>query len=143
MNRSPLIATLPEHLQADAVLSGGNVSWPLTSIPLVIEAYRSAGMINRGGDLQVVAGDSTWESPNIGVWVFDSELVASGSERADEAASVALSKIAALDREALRAEATAGCPFFTGGASALDSAVLRLTWRAEPKLLNADSVDVG
>lgn len=133
MNRRlPLIAALPEHLMADAVLSGGDVSWPLTSIPLVIEAYRGAGMINRGGDLQVIQGDSTWESPNVGVWVFDSELVASGSGRADEAASVALSKLAGLDREALRDEAIAGCPFFTNGASAIDSVVLRLTWRAEP-----------
>ncbi len=135
MNRSPLIAALPEHLVAGAVLSGGNVSWPLTSLPLVIEAYRCAGMINRGGDLQVIQGDSTWESPNVGVWVFDSELVASGSGRADEAASVALSKLAGLDREVLREEAIAGCPFFTKSTSVIDPAVLRLTWRAEPNCL--------
>ena len=90
-------------------------------------------MINRGGDLQVIHDRDVWESPNVGVWIFDSELGNSDpGDLVDEAANLALAKVASLDREALLEEVVAGCPFFTEAASAIGEGTLRLTWRAEP-----------
>ncbi|PHY17934.1 hypothetical protein [Caulobacter sp. BP25] len=133
MNHSLMIAVLPDYLQSIAKLGSGTASWPLNSIPLVIEAYRQAGMINRGGDLQIIVDDRAWESPNFGVWVFDSDLIEPDPrKRPDEAAGVALSKLAGLDHEAMREEVLAGCPFFTESAFEINRAALRLTWRAEP-----------
>ncbi|MBO9706605.1 MAG: hypothetical protein J7521_00195 [Caulobacter sp.] len=144
MNRAPLLAVLPDHLVAAVEVIGGNASWPFTSIELVIEAYRDAGMINRGGDLQIVQDGCAWESPNLGVWVFDSELTGSDENGlVNEAADLALSKLAALDREALREDAAAGCPFFAETAPAIDLAILRMTWRAEPPLPRADVTSAG
>lgn len=143
MNSAPFLAALPDHLVASAEVIGGNASWPLTSIALVIEACRDAGMINRGGDLQIVQDGCAWESPNLGVWIFDSELTGPENGLVNEAADLALSKLAALDREALHEDAVAGCPFFAETASTIDLSILRMTWRAEPSLPRADRANAG
>jgi hypothetical protein len=143
MTSAPFLAALPDHLVASVEVIGGNASWPLTSIALVIEAYRDAGMINRGGDLQIVQDGCAWESPNLGVWIFDRELTGPEKGLVNEAADLALSKLAALDREALREDAAAGCPFFAETASAIDLSILRMTWRAEPSLPRAHVASAG
>jgi hypothetical protein len=99
----------------------------------VIEAYRVKGLINRGGDLQIIELSGVWESPNIGVWVFDNELDGTDpQQRVYEAARIALAKFASLDAEELREEAVAGCPFLQGDATQYDPAMLRFSWSAEP-----------
>ena len=114
-------------------LSGGGASWPLSVIPALIEACRAQGLINRGGDLRVVQSAGVWESSNIGVWVFESELSATDPvQRADEAARIALQKFSNLDGETLREEVLAGCQSLLGNASAFDLEVLRLSWDAQP-----------
>lgn len=100
-------------------------------------------MINRGGDLQIVQDGCAWESPNLGVWIFDSELTGPENGLVNEAADLALSKLAALDREALHEDAVAGCPFFAETASTIDLSILRMTWRAEPSLPRADRANAG
>lgn len=133
MSVSHLTDSLPEELLLQMELSGSGASWPLSAIPTLIEACRSKGLINRGGDLQVAQSTGVWESPNIGVWVFDSELSETGSlQRADEAARIALQKFSSLDAEALREEALTGCPSLQGNASAFDPAMLRISWDAQP-----------
>lgn len=143
MSSAPLLAVLPDYLVAAVEVIGGTASWPLTSIALVIEAYRDAGMINRGGDIQIVQDGCAWESPNLGVWIFDGELTGPENGLVNEAADLALAKLAALDREAVREDAAAGCPFFTEAASAIDLSILRMTWRAEPSLPRADVASAG
>jgi hypothetical protein len=131
MSVTHLTGSLPEELLSQMKLSGGGASWPLSSIPALIEACRSEGLINRGGDLQVVQSTGVWESPSIGIWVFDSELSETDPlRRADEAARIALQKFSSLDAEALREEALAGCPL--GNASTFDPETLRLSWDAQP-----------
>ncbi|MBO9547253.1 hypothetical protein [Caulobacter sp.] len=143
MSSSPLLAALPDYLVAAVEVIGGNASWPLSSIALVIEAYRDAGMINRGGDLQIIRDGCAWESPNIGVWIFNGELTGPENGLVNEAADLALAKLAALDREALREDVVAGCPFLTETALAIDLSILRMTWRAELSLPRDDVASAG
>jgi hypothetical protein len=133
MSITHLTASLPEELLSQMELSGADASWPLSVIPALIEACRAKGLINRGGDLRVIQSAGIWESPNIGVWVFESELSETAPlQRADEAARIALQKFFSLDAEALRSEVLAGCPSLLGNASAFDLKALRLSWDAQP-----------
>ena len=133
MSVTHLTDSLPEELLSRMKLSGWCASWPLSAIPALIEACRSEGLINRGGDLQIVQTTGVWESPNIGVWVFDSELSQTDPlKRADEAARIALQKFSSLTAEELRDEALAGCPSLVANASEFDPEMLRLSWDAQP-----------
>ena len=52
---------LPEEVLARATLVGSEYAWPLTDIPMVIEAAKIANLLNIGGQLQ-------FRGPEIGIW---------------------------------------------------------------------------
>ncbi len=52
---------LPAHILDQATLRGNEYAWPVSDIPMVIEAARSANLVNIGGQLQFRFPDATCE----------------------------------------------------------------------------------
>lgn len=60
--------------------------------------------------MQIQTSDGLWESPNLGVAIFQDELSLDGETFADQAAAIALKKFAGVRESAMLAESIAGCP---------------------------------
>ncbi|PTS81938.1 MULTISPECIES: hypothetical protein [unclassified Caulobacter] len=115
MSRPEDFEFLPPYLLELMKHRAVGVAWPVNAIPAVIEATRSAGRINLGGDLQVAGSEGVWESANQGLWVFPAELAQANAQAAEVAAEIALSKFLGLwNSGAFLDEAVAGCPDLAG-----------------------------
>ena len=122
-------AFLPPYLLALMKHREVGVAWPVNVIPAVIEATRSAGRINLGGDLQVAGPEGVWESPNQGLWIFPTELTGTGGQASEIAARIALSKFLSLCSDGgLLDEALAGCPYLAGHSRDATLAQLDFSW---------------
>jgi|SRR5215217_3930015 len=110
MVENTLYAKLPQYLLG--LRSRGNqLAWTFDLIPAVIEAGRAAGLVNRGGDLQILLpGGGRGESYNFGVWIHDVRLSPLPPDcHVDVSAALALYDFRSLGGQvALMAEAMAG-----------------------------------
>jgi len=98
---------LPPELFARMQVLVRDCAWPVSAIPAVIEACRGAGLINLGGDLQVKGPRGRWESPHVGVWIFEPEFSAPDPDAQVEAAArAALRKFTSVSAEDMWAGAS-------------------------------------
>ena len=113
-SRTLLTERLPSDLLARMIVHAGGGAWPVGNIPAVIEACRVAGLTSLGGDLQVQTSEGLWESPNLGVTIFQHELALADETLADQTAAIASQKFAGLNESEMVAEVVAGCPGAAG-----------------------------
>lgn len=129
-----LYAALPQYLLDLRTPRINFPAWPFDVVPAVIEAARSVGLVNRGGDLQILALSSmTHGESQMGVWVRDRDLQAVPvSERPDLAAKIALDQFRALGGyDVLVAEAMAGWGLHMHPDPAMRHRELFFEWRLE------------